>query len=185
MILRLIPALALALLGASSNAETRYDFSYTGLYFDQSWDDTTGEFSPGAAITGFFAVEDYNSDGAFQVDELTDFAFSYNSNVWAGGLIHVIGPEVPDYCLRCEVNTFAYTPGGTLLFEATLSGVRFDQRLSNNSLWTAFYGDHWTLTVTPDTVINVAEVPEPGTGFMFLAGLVGLACVVKLKAARS
>ena len=185
MNLRTTTALALALIGTSAQAATRYDFSYTGLYYDLSWSTELDGFIADAAITGFFVGEDTSGDGTLTVDELTDFAFSYNYGIGSGELVHVIGPQVPEFCLRCQVDYFYYTPGETLTFDTVLSGVRYDKSLSNTGLWSDWYGEYWTLSVNPDTIIRVAEVPEPGTGLMFMTGLLGLAYLAKRKAIHS
>jgi hypothetical protein len=175
MTIRTTAALVLALAAASSSAATRYDFSYSGLYYDSGWNDALDGFDPGRYLGGFFVAEDLNGNGSFELDELTDFAYTLDPHPPGGYMTHLMGPEIPDYCLRCEVQSFAYTPGGTLTFHGVSQGVRLDDTITNTYFHSVFYDTYWSLTVTPQTVIDVAPVPEPGAAWMFAAGLVGLA----------
>ncbi|QGZ38640.1 putative secreted protein with PEP-CTERM sorting signal [Pseudoduganella flava] len=185
MTIRTTAALVLALGAASPSTAARYDFSYSGFYFDSGWNDALDGFDTSRYLGGFFVADDLNGNGSFELAELTNFAYTLASNLPDAYMTHLVGPQVPDYCLRCEVQSFAYTPGGTLAFHAVSQGVRLDETITNTYFYTVFYDSYWSQTVTPQTVISVTPVPEPGAALMFTAGLAGLACMRKWKAART
>lgn len=94
--------------------------------------------------------------------------------------IHFPGPEV-----RCDVCyfDFSYTPGNPLVFSsyaAVYHGsefiYEFNYYTNNEMSWgyEPFYFGR--LEVGPETIVTLAQVPEPSTYAMLAAGLGLLAC---------
>lgn len=183
MNIRATTALVLALAAASSSA-AKYQFTYTGLWADLGWRDDQDGFQPDWVMSGAFEGEDTNGDGSLQAQELTDFYYSLPRGVLSSGM-HVIGPDMdPWECPSCRIESFEYTPGGTLEFVAIVGGYRTNHTITSNFTYGQFYTDWWYLGRTLETVVNVTSVPEPGTASMFLAGMLGLAYLSKRNAAR-
>lgn len=141
--------------------------------------------SLGASSCGSFLFSG-DDDGTFQAAELTEFAYRVASTMPHPGLVYVIGPHHdPWECPGCSLESFEYTPGGTLEFVAHAQGsIGFNETVTNTGFLGSWYGEPWTLTTTPDSIISVSAVPEPGSKFMFMAGLLGLAYLSKRNTAR-
>ncbi len=175
MRVRTIATLMLALAGASSHAAVRYEFSYTGLYHTGAFPHYDA-FEPNAYMGGYFVGEDANGDGSFQAQELTDLAFTLNPNASDEEMEHFIGPDAN--CWEgCIIAAFNYTPGDPLVFHVENVYPRARYSYSNERYLSELYGGdvYQSFAVTPQTVITISLVPEPGTAAMWLTGLAGLA----------
>lgn len=175
MRIRTIATIMLALAAASSQAAVRYEFSYIGLYHTGAWPHYDA-FEPNAYMGGYFVGEDVNGDGTFHAHELTDLALTLWPSAPDEAMDHFIGPEADCY-EGCIIDGFEYTPGGQLIFRVQNYYPRDSTVYSNDGYRHELYGGdvYESFAVTPDTVITVAQVPEPGMAAMLLTGLAGLA----------
>jgi len=165
-------ALAAATFAPAVQAQTLWEFSYTGF-------ETGGVFDPRRELSGFFVGEDRDGDGLLKQDELSRFYLDFLE----------YDPRERIYCggggFYCEVNEFSYSLDGKLSFRA-------DWRYSDEGATSIFYvttGDRmemggyvgsgelswtvWNWTEQTRFAINPPPVPEPGQWAMLGSGLLG------------
>lgn len=169
----IILALAAA---APAQADTLWNFSYTGFYSVQ-----TGVFEPRWVESGHFRGEDVNLDGILSRSELTEFRWSFLDYL----------PGTGGYCgngFFCELQQFSYTMDGQLNFSthwrySDESPGRGSESgtVAGSEIWHASIGPGgsslsrtlWTSATRFD--ITPPPVPEPAGGPMLLLGMLGLA----------
>jgi hypothetical protein len=159
--------LTLLLLSGIAAAETRYNFSYTGLYnvLDFPYD----TFVPGAKYLGSFTVEDSNGDGTYQRDEVLEFSIGFGSDPYLFDVLRA--SEIGYWAYFGEFN---YTPGGELTFTVGHQAIMLDSVWYTDHSYRHSFGPRFYET-GPRTIIKVVQVvPEPSTSMMFIGGIAGV-----------
>lgn len=166
--------LAATTLAPAAQAQTLWEFSYTGF-------ETGGAFDPRRELSGFFVGDDLDGDGVVLQSELSRFYLGFLE----------FDPRERSYCggagYYCEVNDFSYSLDGDLYFSA--EWVYSDEAARSTFYvttgdkmemggYTGSGGSTWIVSRWTDQTrfaISPPPVPEPGQYAMALAGLALLA----------